>query len=80
MNKYKIYIIIVFSCLLTGCYNYREINNLAITSAVAIDKIDDEFEITVQVINTKKMVIIVTLIVLFQQLLILLKEKLCRKF
>lgn len=54
MNKYKIYIIIVFSCLLTGCYNYREINNIAITSAVAIDKIDDEFEITVQVINTKK--------------------------
>ncbi len=54
MNKYKIYIIIVFSCLLTGCYNYREINNIAITSAVAIDKIDDEFEITVQIINTKK--------------------------
>jgi len=53
MKKFKLLILpIIF--FLTGCYNYREINDLAITSAIGIDKINDEFIMTFQVINTQK--------------------------
>lgn len=40
--------------LLTGCYNYRELNDLAIISAFGIDKTDDEFLVTVQIVDTNK--------------------------
>lgn len=37
--KHLKYLIFVFAILMcSGCYNYREINKLAITSAVGIDK------------------------------------------
>lgn len=39
---------------LTGCYNYRELNQLAITSAIGIDKHDDEYQVSIQVMNTQK--------------------------
>ena len=52
--KHKIiFILLIF--LFTGCYNYRELNNLAITSAVGIDKKDGKYYVTTQVINTQKM-------------------------
>lgn len=50
-------IIILLICLLpilSGCYNYREINELAIVPALSIAKDKDNFKITVQVINSKK--------------------------
>jgi len=50
-------IIILLLCILpilTGCYNYREINELAIVPALSIAKEKDNFKITVQVINSKK--------------------------
>ncbi|WP_286229794.1 Ger(x)C family spore germination protein [Neobacillus mesonae] len=37
--------------LLTGCWNRKELNELAIVVGLAIDKIDDEYLITVQVVN-----------------------------
>ncbi|MCF6409809.1 Ger(x)C family spore germination protein [Pseudalkalibacillus salsuginis] len=37
--------------LLTGCWNRRELNELAITVGLAIDKSDDEFLVTAQVVN-----------------------------
>ncbi len=42
--------------LLSGCYNYRELNDLGITTAVSIDYNDEneEFEIITQVINPVK--------------------------
>lgn len=52
MKKMIFIIPIIF--LLTGCYNYREINELAIVSGVSIRKVDDEFELTTEVINPKK--------------------------
>lgn len=52
MKRIIISLIILFN--LTGCYNYRELNDLAIVSGVSIAKIDDEYEITVEVVNTKK--------------------------
>lgn len=49
----KIIILIIPLLLLTGCYNYRELNELAIATAVEVDKIDNEFHLLVQVANPK---------------------------
>lgn len=51
MKKFIIMIIGIF--LLTGC-NYRELNDLAIVSGISIDRVDDEYEILVQVVNPTK--------------------------
>ena len=40
--------------MLTGCYNYRELNDLAITTAFGIDKDENGYNMTFQVVNTKK--------------------------
>ncbi len=47
----KILISLIPLIFLTGCYNYRELNELAIVSAIEIDKIDDEFHVTTQIVN-----------------------------
>lgn len=49
----KLILLILPLQLLTGCYNYRELNELAIATAVEVDKIDDEFHLLVQVANPK---------------------------
>ena len=54
MKKIKLLIISVLIFTLTGCYNYRELNQLAITSAIGIDKHDDEYQVSIQVMNTQK--------------------------
>lgn len=48
--KYKI-ILITLLFLLTGCYNYRELNDLAIISAIGIKK-DNNIKLTIQVLDT----------------------------
>lgn len=54
MKKIK-YLLLIFPIfLITGCYNYRELNQLAITSAVGIDKIEEGYRVTIQVMNTQK--------------------------
>lgn len=40
--------------LLTGCYNYRELNDLAIVSGISIDKNGDTFQVTTEIVNPKK--------------------------
>ena len=52
MKRFIICILILF-CL-TGCYNYRELNDLAIVSGISIAKVNDGYELTVEVVNTKK--------------------------
>ena len=52
MKKFIFLIPLIF--LLTGCYNYRELNDLAIISGVSISKKDDIYNITVEVVNPKK--------------------------
>lgn len=48
-------IIIVFLCfLLSGCYDYVELNKLAIVSSIGIDKKNDLYEVSVQVMNAKE--------------------------
>lgn len=50
----KILILLLPLFLVTGCYNYQELNKLGIITATEIDKINDEFVITVQIVNPKK--------------------------
>lgn len=52
--KYKLLILLVLSMLLSGCYSYREINDLAITSALGIDKSEKGFKVSAQIVNTQK--------------------------
>ena len=56
MIKLKYLIILLVPLLLTGCYNYQELNELAITTGVSIDydKETDEFIVITQVINPVK--------------------------
>lgn len=51
----KFFLLLPLLFLLTGCYNYREINDLAIASAVSISKENNqEYRLTVEVVNPKK--------------------------
>lgn len=56
MNKFKYLILLIILLFLSGCYNYQELNELAITTAVSIDydKDSDNFKIITQVINPVK--------------------------
>lgn len=47
-------ILLLFLLLLSGCYNYRDLNKLAITTALGISKNGDKYIVTIQVINTQK--------------------------
>lgn len=44
----------LFALLLTGCYNYHELENLAIVTGLSIDKKDNQYVIGVLVANSKK--------------------------
>ena len=49
------FLIPILLILITGCYNYRELNQLAITTGIGIDKGEEKnYKVTVQVLNTKK--------------------------
>ena len=52
MRKYIFLLPFIF--IITGCYNYRELNDLAIISGVSICKYDNIYNITVEVVNPKK--------------------------
>ena len=49
MNKKIFLLLIIF--LLTGCYDQKELNTIAIMTATEINKIDDEFIVNAQVVN-----------------------------
>ena len=55
MFKSFILVIILFS--LSGCFNYKEINEYAIVSGISIDQSKDEpdkYEVGIQIMNAKK--------------------------
>ena len=54
MKKIKYLSMLLIIPLLSGCYNYRELNELAITTALSIDYSDNNFNIIVEVINPTK--------------------------
>lgn len=47
----KILLIIIMLLTLSGCYDYQEINNLGIVSAIGVDYKNDEYIITLEVLN-----------------------------
>ena len=51
IKKIIVFILLLF---LTGCYNYNELNDLAIVVAMGIDKVDSEYVISLEVVNTQK--------------------------
>lgn len=50
----KWFLLLPILIMLTGCYNYRELNDLAIISGASIAKEGDLFRLTVEVVNPKK--------------------------
>jgi len=50
----KIIPILFILFFLTGCWNYRELNQLAITTGIAIDKEENEYVMTIMIANSKK--------------------------
>lgn len=45
--------LILFIFLLSGCYNYKELNKIGIVSSIAIDKKDKTYKVSAQVLNVK---------------------------
>lgn len=54
MKKLKFYFLFLSVFFFSGCYNYRELNEIAITSAIGVSKNGENYVVTVQVINTQK--------------------------
>ncbi len=52
--KHKIIIIILMLFLVTGCWDYNELNKLAIVTGMAIDKEDDQLKVSILISNSKK--------------------------
>ncbi|MGO1528966.1 Ger(x)C family spore germination protein, partial [Senegalia sp. (in: firmicutes)] len=44
-------IIIISINLITGCWDKRELSELSIASAIGIDRVEDEYLVSVQIIN-----------------------------
>ena len=53
MKKIK-YLLLLILPILSGCYNYRELNELGITTAVSIDYQNDNFHVIAEVVNPIK--------------------------
>lgn len=50
-----IVILIIYICLLTGCWNYKEVEQLAIVSGVAVDKAgEDKVLITTEIVSLQQ--------------------------
>lgn len=50
----KILISLILMLLLTGCWNYKELNDYSIVTGIAIDKINDEYELSILISNASK--------------------------
>lgn len=50
----KILTIIILILFLSGCYNYKELNEISIISSISIDKKDDEYLVGAQIMNAKQ--------------------------
>ena len=52
-KQLKLLIVIGVVLLLCGCWNYSELNDLAITTSLGIDKEDDKYLVSVMIANAK---------------------------
>ena len=53
MKLKKVICIVIIPLLLTGCWNSHEINNLVITICIGLDKTENGYMVTTQVLNSK---------------------------
>lgn len=59
MKIQRVLILVIFilsnACILTGCWNYREIDKLAVVAGLAVDKSEEEgkYELTVEIVDIK---------------------------
>lgn len=57
MKHIKVLLLLIcllsMTALISGCWNYREVENLAIVSGLAIDKKDDGYLVTTEIIDIK---------------------------
>ncbi len=53
-NLKIIILVLTLIPLMTGCYNYQELNNLSIVTGTSIEKENDKYKVTIQVVNPKK--------------------------
>lgn len=54
MKKIKLLTFLFISILLTGCGNYRELNDLAITTGIAFDIKDNQYTVSYMIANSNK--------------------------
>ena len=50
----KIILITLLLFFTTGCYDYMELNDLSIISGIAIDKVEDKYKVTFEILNDQK--------------------------
>lgn len=50
----KFILVLTFLFLLSGCYDYRELNDYSIVTGISIDKIEDKYEVSVLISNSSK--------------------------
>ena len=50
----KFILVLTFLFLLSGCYDYKELNDYSIVTGISIDKIEDKYEISVLISNSSK--------------------------
>ncbi|WMT41390.1 hypothetical protein RE628_02140 [Paenibacillus sp. D2_2] len=46
-----LFLLLMASTLLTGCWNRRELNELAIAVGLGLDKDGDKYQVSIQVVN-----------------------------
>jgi len=51
LRTLKVLLILSFTMLLTSCWSNRELNELAIASAIGIDKAGDQYRVSLQIVN-----------------------------
>lgn len=50
--KKTLFIILAILFLTSGCYDYTELNNMAIVSGISVDYANDEFQVAFEILNT----------------------------
>lgn len=60
MNSYRSTILLMFMCIwlmvfLTGCWNSKELSAISVVMALGIDAVDDQYEVSLQVVDPSKM-------------------------
>jgi len=48
-------VVLVFALALSGCWNRRELNELSVVLAMGVDKVDDEYVVTLQSVDPTQM-------------------------